>query len=290
MGTVGPVDLGPVGVWWSGSFKARAQPDLDAPAELESMGYGAIWSSGGFDPGLSPRFGRLLGSTSHLVVASGILNIWKVTPDELARAVAVLEADHPGRFLLGLGVSHSALIEGYANPFERMVRFLDDLDASEPPVPRERRILAALRPRMLELAAERSAGAHPYLVPVEHSARARGILGPDPVLSPELTAVLETDPTRAREVARSFTAGYLAMPNYAKNLRSLGYGVEEVSGAGSDRLIDAVVAWGDAESIARRVREHHDAGADHVCLQVIGAGDGIPLEQYRELAAALIEG
>lgn len=281
------MDLGPVGVWWSGSLKVRAHPALDAAAELESMGYGAIWSSGGFDPGLSPRFGRLLGSTSHLVVASGIVNIWKVTPGELARAVAALEAEHPGRFLLGLGVSHGALIEGYANPFERMVRFLDDLDSSEPSVPPERRILAALRPRMLELAAERSAGAHPYLVPVEHTVRARRILGSGSLLSPELTAVLETNPARAREVARSFIAGYLAMPNYAKNLRSLGFGDDDVAVAGSDRLIDAVIAWGDAESIARRVREHHEAGADHVCVQVIGGGDGFPLAQYRELAVAL---
>lgn len=286
--TVGSVDLGRVGVWWSGTLRVDAQRGLDVAAELESLGYGAIWSSGGFDPGLSPRFGRLLRSTSHLVVASGIVNIWKASPEELARAVAGLEAEHPGRFLLGLGVSHGPLVEGYANPYERMVRYLDALDSSDPAVPKERRVLAALRPRMLELAAERSAGAHPYFVPVEHSARARRILGPDALLCPEQTVVLEADPTRARELARSFTAGYLVMPNYANNLRSLGYGDEDVSGAGSDRLIDAVIAWGDVESIARRVRDHHDAGADHVCVQVTGAGEGFPLEQYRELALALI--
>lgn len=284
------MELGSFGVWWSGSWKVDGHSEVDVPAELESLGYGAIWSSGGFDPGLSPRFGRLLASTSHLAVASGIVNIWSAAPAEVAEAVAGLEAEHPDRFLLGLGVSHSALIEGYANPYDRMVEYLDALDSSVPTVPRQRRVLAALRPRMLELAGERSAGAHPYFVPVEHSARARRILGPDALLCPELTVVLETDPTRARELARPFAAGYLAMPNYANNLRSLGYGDDDVSGAGSDRLIDAVIAWGDPGSIAQRVREHHDAGADHVCLQVTGAGDGFPLEQYRELASALAGG
>jgi probable F420-dependent oxidoreductase len=281
------VELGPVGVWWSGSWKVDGDPEIDVASELESMGYGAIWSSGGFDRGLSRRFGRLLSSTSHLVVASGIVNVWSGAPEEVAEAAAALEAEHPDRFLLGLGVSHPALIEAYANPYDRMVGYLDALDTSVPSVPRERRVLAALRPRMLELAADRSGGAHPYFVPIDHSARARQILGPDVLLCPELTVVFETNPTRARERARSFAAGYLAMPNYANNLRWLGYGDEEVSGAGSDRLIDAVIAWGDAESIARRVHEHHDAGADHVCLQVTGAGDGFPLEQYRELASAL---
>jgi len=284
------MDLGPVGVWWSYSWKVKTQPDIDVAAELESLGYGAIWSSGGFDTGLSPHFGRLLNSTSHVVIASGIVNIWKVSPEELAAAVALLEAEHPGRFLLGLGVSHGPLIEGYTNPYAKMVQYLDALEAINPPVPKERRALAALRPRMLELAAERSAGAHPYLVPVEHTARARKVLGPSPLLAPELTVVLESDPTKAREVARSFAAGYLSLPNYANNLRSLGYSDDDVAAGGSDRLIDAVIAWGDATAIAQRVREHRDAGADHVCVQVIGSLDQFPLGQYRELAASLISG
>lgn len=282
------MDLGHVGAWWSGSWQVDARPDLDVAAELEALGFGAIWSSGGFNPGLSSRFGRLLGSTSHVVVASGIVNIWKASPEELVPAAADLEAEHPGRFLLGLGVSHGPLIEGYAKPYERMVRYLDALDTMNPPVPKERRILAALRPRMLELAAERSAGAHPYFVPVEHTARARRILGPGPLLAPELTVVLETDSTKAREVARSFASGYLSLPNYANNLRSLGFSDDDVADGGSDRLVDAVVARGNPEAVSQRVREHHDAGANHVCVQVIGAGDGFPLEQYRELAASLI--
>jgi probable F420-dependent oxidoreductase len=287
-GTVGGMELGPVGVWWSGSWKPEIQPELDVAAELESLGYGSIWSSGGFERGLTSLFGRLLDSTARVVIASGIVNIWKASPEELAPSVADLEARHPGRFLLGLGVSHAPVIEEYANPYTRMVDYLDALDRMEQTVPKDRRVLAALRPRMLELAAARSAGAHPYFVPVEHTELARRILGRDPILAPELTVVLESEPAKAREVARSFAAGYLGLPNYADNLRSLGYGDDDVAGGGSDRLVDAVVAWGDADAIARRVREHHDAGADHVCVQVLNAGSGFALEQYRALAEVLV--
>jgi probable F420-dependent oxidoreductase len=206
----------------------------------------------------------------------------------LAPSVADLEARHPGRFLLGLGVSHGPVIEEYSSPYARMVEYLDAMDSLELGVPKDRRVLAALRPRMLELAAERCAGAHPYFVPVEHTARARRILGPDPLLAPELTVILETEPARARDLGRAFAAGYLSLPNYADNLRSLGYGDEDVAGGGSDRLIDAVMAWGGADAVARRVREHHDAGADHVCIQVLHAGNLFPLEQYRELATVVV--
>ena len=155
-------------------------------------------------------------------------------------------------------------------------------------MPTDRRVLAALRPRMLELAAARAAGAHPYFVPVDHTARARDILGPGPLLAPEVAVVLEEDPARAREIARGYTTGYLGLPNYAGNLRTLGYDDDDVAGGGSDRLVDAVVAWGNAAAIAERVRQHHDAGADHVCLQVIADYAAFPLAQYRELAAVLL--
>jgi len=280
--------LGPVGVWWSKSWGVDGQPDLKVGPELEAMGYGAAWSSGGFGPGLAGRFGRLLADTTSLVVASGIVNIWTAAPEAVAAGVADLEAASQGRFLLGLGASHDALIEHYERPYAHMVAYLDELDGTDPTVPKTSRVLAALGPRMLELAAERSSGAHPYFVPVEHTAWARGILGDGPVLAPEVTVVLEADPTRAREVARTFTAGYLGLPNYANNLRRLGYGEEDVAAGGSDRLVDAVVAWGEPAAIAARVREHHDAGADHVCLQVLTEGDGFPLAAYRELAAALL--
>lgn len=260
----------------------------DVPAELEAFGYGALWSSGGFDPGLSPRFAAELEATAHLVVASGIVSIWATTPAELAPAVGDLEARFPGRFLLGLGASHAPLAAAYRRPYSKMVDFLDQLDAAEPPVPPERRVLAALGPRMLTLAAERAAGAHPYFVPVEHTAAAREILGPGPLLAPEVTVVLEADPARARELARTFTTGYLGLPNYANNLRSLGYGDEDLAGGGSDRLVDAVVGWGDPERVAGRVREHLEAGADHVCVQVVSDGGSFPIEAYRSLARLLL--
>jgi probable F420-dependent oxidoreductase len=170
-----------------------------------------------------------------------------------------------------------------------MVGWLDGLDRQDPGVPVDRRVLAALGPRMLALAAERSAGAHPYFVPVEHTAKARQALGDGPLLAPEQGVVLESDPETARRIARRHTEGYLAMPNYSGNLRSLGYHDEDLAGAGSDRLVDAVVAWGDDQAVARRVREHLDAGADHVCVQVLSSSDdAFPRDGYRRLAAALL--
>ncbi len=274
-----------MGVWWSGSWRA---PDSSqsAAGELEELGYGSLWSSGGFDPGLSPHFERLLDATRRAVVASGIVTIWNSAPEELGAATAGLEARHPGRFLLGLGASHAPLVEHYARPYHRMVEFLDALDALEAPVGRERRVLAALGPRMLELAAARAVGAHPYLVPVEHTERAREIMGPGPLLAPEVTAIVEPDPRKARAQARSFVGGYLTLPNYANNLRALGFSDDDLSGGGSDRVVDAVVAHGDAEAVAGRVREHLRAGADHVALQLLTTGDGFPLDDYRRVASA----
>lgn len=282
------MDLGKIGVWWSGSWKVAGHADAEAPAALEALGYGALWSSGGFDRGLSPRFAAELEATREVVVASGIVSIWAATPAELAPAVADLESRHPGRFLLGLGASHAPLAADYHRPYTTMVAFLDQLDAADPPVPASRRVLAALGPRMLTLAAERAAGAHPYFVPVEHTAAARGILGPGPLLAPEVTVVLEADPVRARQLARGFTTGYLALPNYANNLRSLGYGDDDLAGGGSDRLVDAVVAWGDPEQVAGRVLEHLQAGADHVCVQMVGGNEGFPLDAYRSLAPLVL--
>ena len=266
----------------------EGQSDLNVPAALQTLGYGVIWSTGGFNPGLSSRFGRLLASTSHMVIASGVVNIWKGAPADVAAGFADLEARYPGRFLLGLGVSHGPLVEEYTKPHMHMVEYLDALDSTEPGVPKDCRVLAALGPRMLELAAERSAGAHPYFVPVEHTARAREVMGRGPLLAPEVTVVLESNPQRARELARKFTTGYLTtLPNYVNNFRRLGYDDDDLVDGGSDRLVDAVVAWGDAGAVAQRVGEHHDAGADHVCVQVVTEGEGFPLEEYRELAAVL---
>jgi probable F420-dependent oxidoreductase len=282
------VDLGKIGIWFSGTSRLE-DSSLDVATEIEALGYSAWWSSGRFDPGLSEHFERQLAATAHLVVASGIVSIWPTSPQAIAEAVADLDDRYPGRFLLGLGASHAAIVGEYSRPYSKMVSYLDALDSAGPAVAKDRRVLAALGPRMLELAGERSAGAHPYFVPVEHTARARAILGSGPLLAPEVTVVLERDPSKARALARTFTAGYLGLPNYANNLRALGFGEDDVAGAGSDRLVDAVIGWGDPDAIAARVHEHHEAGADHVCIQVIPPTQGsFPLAEYRELAAALL--
>jgi len=190
----------------------------------------------------------------------------------------------------------SALREPYARPYAKMVRYLDALDAAAPPVPAGQRMLAALGPRMLSLARERAAAAHPYLVPPEHTAAAREALGPAILLAPEQAVLLDRDRRRGRERARSFVAGYLALPNYARNLRRLGFTDDDLSGPPSDRLTDALVAYGDEEAIAARVRAHHDAGADHVCVYVLGgagagsAPEALPLQAWRQLAPALTRG
>jgi probable F420-dependent oxidoreductase len=265
------------------------EPEVDVAAELESLGYGALWSSGGFGPGLSPTFGRLLASTTRIAVASGIVSMWTGAPSDVGPAVSDLEARFPGRFLLGIGASHAPLVSDYTRPYSRMVAYLDALDALEASVPVERRVLAALGRRMLELAARRAAGAHPYFVPVEHTAYARSILGPASLLAPEVAVVLETDRVAARALAREYASLYLELPNYTQNLRTFGFGDEDIEGGGSDQLIDALIPWGDAATVAGRIREHHDAGADHVCLQVISTTgrERFPLAAYAELAGHL---
>ena len=272
------------------SWQVAGDSTVDAAAELEQLGYGALWCSGGFEPGLSPVFGRLLAATSQIPVASGILSMWTGAPGDVGPAVASLEAQFPGRFLLGIGTSHSAVVGDYARPYSTMVAYLDALDALETPIPAERRVLAALGPRMLELAATRAAGAHPYFVPVEHTAVARETLGTGPLLVPEVAVVLETDPTTARGLAREYASLYLALPNYTDNLRRLGYDDSDIGGGGSDRLIDALFPWGDATTIAARIAEHHQAGADHVCIQVVSESGrhGFPIDEYRALAPALL--
>ncbi len=277
--------LGRVGIWWNGPKPA------EFAAEVEELGYGAWWQSGAFEPGLASWFGDILAATRRIVVASGIITIWPNEPASLAAAVRDLDASYPGRFLLGLGASHARIVEAsgerYQHPYRRMAGFLDGLDAEGPPVGPERRILAALGPRMLSLAGTRSLGAHPYFVPPEHMVTAREAIGPGKLLAAELAVVLETDPAAARETARSYAHRYLRLPNYTNNLRRLGYSDDDLAGAGSDRLIDAVIGWGDETGIARRVKAFHDAGADHVCIQVITRENDFPRDQYRRLAAAL---
>jgi probable F420-dependent oxidoreductase len=287
------MDLGPVGIW-SGQFRSDDEAAArQAAAELDALGFGALWIPGGAGGPIMEVVERVLGATQRIVLATGILNIWMHQAPEVAADHHRVTERFPGRFLLGLGVSHSLLIDGqgeqrYANPLGVMERYLDGLDAADPPVPVAERALAALGPKMLALSAERSAGAHPYLVSPEHTAFARGVLGAGPLLAPEQKVIIETDRARARDLARAAVGLYLRLPNYVNNLLRIGYTDEDVAGTGSDRLVDGIVAWGDVPTVMDRVRQHLDAGADHVCVQVLTEDrEAFPLTQWREIAAAL---
>ncbi|GAA1518413.1 TIGR03620 family F420-dependent LLM class oxidoreductase [Nocardioides humi] len=279
-----------VGVW-AGHFRLDPAPVADAAAELEQLGYAALWYPGGLRRVFEPAE-VLLNATRSLTVATGIASIWVSTAAQAAAAWSGLEERHPGRFVLGLGVSHGPAVERYAlghydRPLQRMRGYLDELDAAGAP-PAGARVLGALGPRMLQLAEERTLGSHPYLVTPDQTGVLRWQLGPDARLLPEQGVVLETDPARARELARAALAPYLALPNYVNSWLRAGFTDADVSDDGSDRLVDALVAWGEPEQIAARVRAHHDAGADHVCVQVLGADPQVPpLAQWRRVAAAL---
>jgi probable F420-dependent oxidoreductase len=282
-------ELGRIGIW-SRHFWGERSAALEAAAELEELGYGALWLPNG--PALFELAGELLGATRRVVVATGIASIWMHPPDEAAAAHHALNQSHPGRFLLGLGVSHPHIVDRdqpgrYSRPLRKMREYLDSLDGAPTPVPTDELVLAALGPRMLELARDRSAGAHPYLGTVEHTRFAREVLGSSPLLAPELAVVLETDPSRARSVARQHLTYYLKAPNYTNNWLRLGFTPEDVAGDASDRLVDAVVAWGAEDAIRDRIAKHHEAGADHVCIQTITADSRPPLQEWRTLAGAL---
>lgn len=273
------MQLGKVGVWLGSVGMLPAAEERDAVRRLEAAGYGTLWY------GESPRnreafvhAALLLAATEHAAVASGILNILLRHPTATANGAAALGEAYPDRFVLGLGVSHRptavSLHETYGRPLAQMRAYLDAMEggvyqvASPPePVPV---VLAALGPRMLELARDRTQGAHPYLTTPEHTALAREILGPGSLLAPEQSFVLETDAGRARTIAREHLSRYLKLENYANNWRRLGFSEDDVAGEGSDRLVDALVAWGDVDAVAARVRAHLDAGADHVCVQALG--------------------
>lgn len=292
------MDLGRVGIW---TFVLDLQPAARArelAAEIETLGYGAIWipDAVGRDPLVHAAL--LLGGTGRIAVGTGIAQIWGRDPMSMNAGWKNVSEAFPGRFVLGLGVSHQSMVEGlrgqsYARPLTAMRGYLDGMDAAmyvapeptEPPT----RVLAALGPKMLALAAERADGAHPYNVPPEHTARAREILGPDKLLAPEQAVVLETDPAEARRIGREHFSIYRDLPNYTNNLRRFGITEEDFAGGGSDRLIDTVVAWGDADSIRARVQAHHDAGADHVAVQVLKPSRAeVPMREWRELAPPLL--
>jgi probable F420-dependent oxidoreductase len=290
--------IGPIGVWTRSLSPVPAAFAREMAAEVEELGFGALWV------GETPvgkealvHSAILLGATRRLTVATGIANIWGRDATTAANGARALAEAYDGRFLLGLGVSHAPAVSArghdYRRPLAAMRAYLDGMDATryEGPLPVPApRVLAALRRGMLELARDRAQGAHPYFSTPEHTARARAILGPDPVLAPEQAVVLEPDPGRARQIARGYMSGYLALPNYANNLRDLGWGERDLADGGSDVLVDAIVPWGDAGTVAERVRAHLDAGADHVCVQPLTDTAQEQLAQLRLLAPVLIGG
>jgi probable F420-dependent oxidoreductase len=277
------MDLGKIGIWTS-LRPFGAERAGEAAKMVEQLGYAAWWVGG------SPHVADIrpiLEAASTLVAATGILNVWINDPAETAAADAALRADFPGRFVLGIGIGHPEAASDYRRPLTAMREFLDGLDTSPSPPPVGQRCLAALRPKMLALAGERTAGAHTYFVPVEHTRLARERLGPGKLLAPELACVLESDPVRARAVARDYAKLYLGLRNYTQNLLELGFTQADIADGGSDRLIDAVIPHGSAQQIAEVVRAHFAAGADHVCLQPLGE-EGIPRQSWTALAKALI--
>jgi probable F420-dependent oxidoreductase len=288
--------LGPLNVWSFALQRLSAHEESEAARRLEALGYPAIWmpeSLGSKE--VIAHSALLLNATTNAIVAPGIASIHARDPMAMAAAAKTLGEQFPGRFVLGIGVSHAPSVETrggtYNNPLTQMREYLDHMDAAayaapspEPPVPL---VLAALGPKMLELAAQRADGAHPYFVPVEHTSFARQHLGPDSALIVEQTAVLTTDRAKGLQIARAFARNYLALPNYANNLKRLGWSDGDVAGDGSERLIDAVIAIGDVDAIVSRIRAHLAAGADTVCLQLREERSADPaLSAYEQIRAA----
>jgi probable F420-dependent oxidoreductase len=254
-------------------------------AEIEAAGYGAIWV-GGSPPADLRGVEELLAGTEHIAVATGVVNMWTSPAAEVAESYHRIAAAYPGRFLLGVGIGHPEATAEYRSPYATILAYLDELDAGQ--VPKEGRALAALGPKVLAVSAERTAGAHPYLTTPEHTRTARELIGEGVLLAPEQKVVLETDPERARSIGRPAVARpYLGLRNYTSNLRTLGYTDADLADGGSDRLIDALVAHGDPATVAARLTEHLDAGADHVCAQILTEPDGDPVPALRALAEAL---
>ena len=290
------VDLGTYGIWYG---RVDALPTLhaqDAARTIERLGFTAMWvaEAVGRDPFVSSA--TLLSATTTLKLATGIANIYARDPMTMVAGQKTLAEAFPDRFLLGLGVSHGHLVAGirkhdYSRPYSYMVDYLDRMDnalfMAVGPTEDPGRLLAALGPKMLTLSAERANGAHPYFTTPDHTETARALLGADALLAPEQMVVLNTDPTEARRMARAGMKIYLGLPNYANNLLRSGFTEDDLAGDGSDRLVDAIVAWGTAEQVAARVNEHREAGADHVCMQVLNDGFDAPVREWTELAGVL---
>ena len=292
------VQIGRVGVWYGGIDALPTPKAQEAAQEIENMGYGALWiaEAVGRDPFVSAAV--LLSATRSIPIATGIANIYARDPMTMAAGQKTLAEAFPGRFLLGIGVSHGHLVAGvrkhdWSKPYSHMVDYLEKMDKAMfmavQPGEDPGRLLAALGPKMLKLSATAANGAHPYFTTPEHTRISRETMGGDALLAPEQMVVLETDPVEARRIARAGMKIYLGLPNYFNNLRRLGFDESDWSDGGSDRLVDAIVAWGDESAIADRVRQHHAAGADHVCIQVLQADPrNSPVDQLRRLAPAVL--
>ena len=283
----------PVGIWSRELRFGDPAESVEAAAELEELGYGALWIPGGSGGTILDTVRTMLAATSNVVVATGILSLWGHEPQEVAETHAALDDSFPERFLLGLGVSHAPIVDAeqeglYRKPLTKMREYLDALDSYAPAGTRPARVIAALAPKMIALAGARTLGVHPYMVPVEHTRFVRGALGEGPLVAPELSVVLQPDRNRALHEARIDLALYLALPNYVATWERLGFGDDDFHDRGSDRLVAALYALGSADDVAARVREHHEAGADHVCLRVVtNQLERLPREEWRLLAEAV---
>jgi probable F420-dependent oxidoreductase len=274
---------------WSTELRDAGRPQAqDAAAELDELGLRALWIPGLDGRGVFDDVRYLLGAAPNSTVILGVLGIWGQDPALVGNRLHGLDAEFGPRTITGFGVSnkHSASTAGqeYGDPIASVAAYLDELDHAAHPIPAGRRLLGALGPQMTALAASRTAGLHPFLVTPDHSAAIRARLGGAPVIAPHQAVVFETDPVRARAIARDGIGMFIGFPAYRNNLRRLGFTEADVIPGGSDRLIDATVAWGSADDIVARIQAHRDAGADHVAVHVLGARNGDPRRQWRELA------
>ena len=289
------VNLGRIGLWAADFDLQPMSKAQEAIAAVEEMGYGAVWVPEAVlrEPFASSAL--LLSATKKMVLATGIASLHARTAQTMQAGWKTLTEAFPDRFLLGIGVSHAPMVQGvhkanYDKPYSTMVEYLDAMDAgiyfAAAPTTAPQRVLAALGPKMLKLAAERGAGAHPYFTPVEHTAFARETMGAGALLAPEVAVVLETDATKAREIARKYMTTYTRLPNYANNLKRFGFTEDEITKQ-EDRLVDAIVAWGSIDTVTAAVKSHLDAGADHVCIQVLTDKPGtLPMREWQDLADA----
>ena len=269
--------LGLFGVFHGSGATSEGRSRRELAMQLEELGFGTMWiGSANGDLALADE---LLRSTTRLCVATGIVNVWQFEAADVAANHRRVTDAHPGRFVLGLGVGHAGFAPNYDRPLAKLESYLDELDTADDPVPAGHRVIAALGPRALRIAATRARGTCPYLVPPEHTADARTQLGQGPLLAPEQKIVLEPDADEARRIARDALAIYLTLPNYVNNLRRYGLTDDDFADGGSDRLVDAVVAWGDDGAIHARLQAHLDAGADHVAVQLLGKPSSEPAER-----------